>query len=165
MPNTAKPVKDAAKAILDKLPDDASWEDVQYHLYVRQQIEAGLEDDAAGRLVDTDQYYKSADLGVFASSCENLPITLLENMASGLPIACSNLGPMPEVLGKAGVYFDPESGESIRDAIEQLVLSPRLRADVAQLAFARSKDFNWERCAKETFSFLERVSLGHRQRA
>ena len=111
------------------------------------------------------QYYKSADLGVFASSCENLPITLLENMASGLPIACSNLGPMPEVLGKAGVYFDPESGESIRDAIEQLVLSPRLRADVAQLAFARSKDFNWERCAKETFSFLERVSLGHRQRA
>ena len=42
------------KAILDKLPDDASWEDVQYHLYVRQQIEAGLEDDAAGRLIDTD---------------------------------------------------------------------------------------------------------------
>jgi glycosyltransferase involved in cell wall biosynthesis len=111
------------------------------------------------------QYYKSADLGVFASSCENLPITLLENMASGLPIACSNLGPMPEVLGKAGVYFDPESSESIRDAIEQLVLSPRLRADVAQLAFARSQDFNWERCAKETFSFLERVSLGHRQPA
>jgi predicted transcriptional regulator len=55
MSNTAKPVKDAAKAILDKLPDNASWEDVQYHLYVRQQIEAGLEDDAAGRLVDTDE--------------------------------------------------------------------------------------------------------------
>jgi predicted transcriptional regulator len=55
MSNTTEPVRDAAKAILDKLPDDASWEDVQYHLYVRQQIEAGLEDDAAGRLIDTDE--------------------------------------------------------------------------------------------------------------
>lgn len=54
MSNTTKPVRDAAKAILDKLPDDASWEDVQYHFYVRQQIEAGLADDAAGRLIDTD---------------------------------------------------------------------------------------------------------------
>lgn len=47
--------KHAAKAVLDTLPDDASWEDVQYHLYVRQQIEAGLEDDAAGRLIDTNE--------------------------------------------------------------------------------------------------------------
>lgn len=54
MSNTTESVRDAAKAILDKLPDDASWEDVQYRLYVRQQIEAGLEDDAAGRLIDTD---------------------------------------------------------------------------------------------------------------
>lgn len=54
MSNTTESVRDAAKAILDKLPDDASWEDVRYHLYVRQQIEAGLEDDAAGRLIDTD---------------------------------------------------------------------------------------------------------------
>ncbi len=55
MSNTAEPVKDAAKAILDTLPDNASWEDVQYHLYVRQQIDAGLADEAAGRLVDTDE--------------------------------------------------------------------------------------------------------------
>lgn len=55
MSHTAEPAKTAAKAILDALPDDASWEDVQYHLYVRQQIDAGLEDDATGRLIDTDE--------------------------------------------------------------------------------------------------------------
>ncbi len=55
MSHTAEPVKNAAKAILDTLPDDASWEDVQYHLYVRQQIDAGLEDEAAGRLIGTDE--------------------------------------------------------------------------------------------------------------
>ncbi len=55
MSHATEPAKTAAKAILDALPDDASWEDVQYHLYVRQQIDAGLEDEAAGRLVDTDE--------------------------------------------------------------------------------------------------------------
>ena len=55
MPHATESVKLAAKAVLDTLPDDASWEDVQYHLYVRQQIEAGLEDEAAGRLIDTDE--------------------------------------------------------------------------------------------------------------
>ena len=55
MSHTTEPAKAAAMAVLDALPDDASWEDVQYHLYVRQQIDAGLEDEAAGRLIDTDE--------------------------------------------------------------------------------------------------------------
>ncbi len=55
MLHAAESVKNAAKALLDTLPDDASWEDVQYHLYVRQQIDAGLQDEAAGRLIDTDE--------------------------------------------------------------------------------------------------------------
>jgi predicted transcriptional regulator len=55
MSHATETVKLAAKALLDALPDDATWEDVQYHLYVRQQIEAGLEDEAAGRLIDTDE--------------------------------------------------------------------------------------------------------------
>ena len=47
-------------------------------------------------------------MGIFASSCESSSCVLIENMASGLPIACSNRGPMPEVLKDGGVYFDPE---------------------------------------------------------
>jgi predicted transcriptional regulator len=55
MSHTSETAKHAAKAVLETLPEDASWEDVQYHLYVRQQIESGLEDEAAGRLIDTDE--------------------------------------------------------------------------------------------------------------
>lgn len=50
--------KDAAQAVVSSLPDDVSWDDVQYHLYVRQQIEAGLADDEAGRLIDADEMRK-----------------------------------------------------------------------------------------------------------
>lgn len=61
MPPFPSRAKDAAQAVVSSLPDDASWEDVQYHLYVRQQIEAGLADDDAGRLIDTDELRKRLD--------------------------------------------------------------------------------------------------------
>ena len=71
--------------------------------------------------------YKDANLGVFASSCENLPIILLETMASGLPIACSNKGPMPEVLKNAGEYFNPERPAEIYNSIKKLIDNIHLR--------------------------------------
>lgn len=104
--------------------------------------------------------YSSADIGVFASSCENMPNILLEGMASGLPIACSSRGPMPEVLGDAGVYFDPEQPGEISEAIRSLIESPDLRAAKAQSAHARAKGFDWRRCAVETFSFIAHASKG-----
>jgi len=45
-------VKDEARRLVEDLPDDASWDDLMYKIYVRQAIEAGLEDSAAGRTVD-----------------------------------------------------------------------------------------------------------------
>ncbi|QDT60162.1 hypothetical protein SV7mr_26790 [Stieleria bergensis] len=58
MPDSPLPVRDTLSEIARMLPNDASLEDVQYHLYVRQQIEAGLADDAEGRLIDTDEMRK-----------------------------------------------------------------------------------------------------------
>ena len=101
--------------------------------------------------------YGQADLGLYASSCENLPIILLETMASGLPIACSNRGPMPEVLGKSALYFDPEKPGDILDTVREFILSPKLRSEKAQASFARVKEFTWERCADDTFDFFVKV--------
>jgi glycosyltransferase involved in cell wall biosynthesis len=99
-------------------------------------------------------FYKEADLKVFASSCENMPNILLEAMSAGLPIACSRHGPMPEVLGDAGVYFDPEDSHEIAEAIETLIRSPQLRARNAGIGFERAQQYSWKRCASETFAFL-----------
>jgi glycosyltransferase involved in cell wall biosynthesis len=98
--------------------------------------------------------YAQADLGLFASSCENMPNILLETMASGLPIACSKRGPMPEVLGQAGVFFNPEQPEDIALALRKLIESPQTRTKLAHASYARVQEYSWLRCADETFRFL-----------
>jgi glycosyltransferase involved in cell wall biosynthesis len=106
--------------------------------------------------------YAQADLGIFASSCENMPNILLETMASGLPVACSNRGPMPEVLGDAGVYFDSEQPQEIERALRKMIESPVLRGEMAKASYERSLQFTWERCATETFAFLAQTALQHK---
>lgn len=101
--------------------------------------------------------YAKVDLGVFASSCENMPNILLETMAAGLPVASSNMGPMPEVLGNAGVYFNPEQPTSIAAALLQLINSPELRFDLAKRSYKRAQEYSWERCARDTFGFMIEV--------
>lgn len=102
--------------------------------------------------------YHSADAFVFASSCENLPNIMLEAMAAGLPIACSDRGPMPEVLGPAGVYFNPERPAEIAAAIQLLVEDTALRKYFAESAFTQAQRYSWERCANETFSYLAAIA-------
>jgi glycosyltransferase involved in cell wall biosynthesis len=102
--------------------------------------------------------YARADIGLFASSCENMPNILLELMAAGLPIACSDRRPMPEILGSGGVFFDPENVESISDAILALTMSAELRQRTARTAQALARQYTWTRCADETFGFLARTA-------
>jgi glycosyltransferase involved in cell wall biosynthesis len=104
--------------------------------------------------------YAAAELCVFASSCENMPNILLEGMAAALPIACSDRGAMPEVLGEAGEYFDPEEPGSIARALRTLLASSQLRRQRAESALERARQFSWTRCARETFTFLARVAAG-----
>lgn len=101
--------------------------------------------------------YHQADAFVFASSCENMPNILLEAMASGLPIACSNRGPMPETLGETGVYFDPEQPSEIANSLRALLLKPHLREKLAEAAYSRSQEYSWARCAEDTFAFLAEI--------
>lgn len=128
--------------VIDRLDGNRSW--VQYH----------------GELpfIDLPLRYAKADLGLFASSCENMPNILLETMASGLPIACSNRGPMPEVLGAGGIYFDPEHSADIACALRELIKSPQLRSELAQLSYQQAQRYSWKRCAAETIQFLALIA-------
>jgi glycosyltransferase involved in cell wall biosynthesis len=108
---------------------------------------------------DLHECHRSADAFVFASSCENMPNALLEAMAAGLPIACAERGPMPEILGDGGMYFDPESPPAIADALDRLVRNADLRTRLAETAYASAAAYSWDRCAEETFKFVRLFEL------
>lgn len=114
---------------------------------------------------DLHQIYQNADLGIFASSCENMPNILLETMAAGLPIACSDRGPMPEMLGSAGLYFDPENPDDIASAIQKYIDSPRIRTDKSKESFALSQNYSWKRCAYQTFHFLHEIAKNYSKKS
>ena len=95
-----------------------------------------------------------AGVFIFASSCENLPNTLLEAMASGLPIACSDRGPMPEILKDGGVYFDPEKPDSIAKAVKTIIKDYALRVRIARKAKELSEQYSWARCSADTWQFI-----------
>ena len=100
----------------------------------------------------------SSHIFAFASSCENMPNTLIEAMCMGLPIACSNKGPMPEILKNAGEYFDPNSPISIRKAIEKIILNSKYREKISRLAIKYSNDFSWKKSANELFLALSNLA-------
>lgn len=102
-------------------------------------------------------YLQQYDIFIFASSCENMPNTLIEGMSSGLPIACSDRGPMPEVLENGGIYFDPEKVKSISKSLIELVVNDKKRIELAEDSFNLSKQYSWRRCSYETFSYLIKI--------
>ncbi len=101
---------------------------------------------------------KKANIFVFASSCENMPNTLIEAMSTGLPIACSKKGPMPEILKKGGVYFDPENPKNIANAIKKLILNKNFRFKVSKESKILSEKYSWKHCSRKTFFYLNRVA-------
>ncbi|MFP5245561.1 MAG: glycosyltransferase, partial [Thermoanaerobaculia bacterium] len=102
--------------------------------------------------------YHDAGAYVFASTCENLPMSLVEAMASGLPIASSQTRPMPDILGDAAVYFDAEDVTSVERGLRTIALDAARRVTIAQRAYERAAAYSWDDCADQTFALLAEVA-------
>ncbi|MCW7462949.1 glycosyltransferase family 4 protein [Leptospira limi] len=101
--------------------------------------------------------YKEADLFVFASSCETFGQIVLEAMAAGLPIVCSELSAMKEILKDAGDYFNPLDIESIEESIKRVIDSKDKRNEYSNRAYVLAKEFSWKRTANQTFGFFHKI--------
>ena len=109
------------------------------------------------------KFLTQADLFIFASSCETFGITLLEAMTVGMPIACSNRSSLPETLQNGGVYFNPENPNDIAKAVEKLVNDADKRQWYTARAKELSRQYSWDRCARETFSFIVKTIMHSRK--
>ena len=101
---------------------------------------------------------KKCNIFLFASSCENQSIILLEGMGSGVPICCSNRNPMPEILKNGGIYFNPEDVIDIADAVIRLINSNDLRVEITKKALDITSEFTWEKCSRETFEYISSLA-------
>lgn len=102
--------------------------------------------------------YKSCDLFLFASTCENMPNIVVEAMSAGLPILSSSYGPMPEIIKDGGVYMDPTNKETIYLELKKLLVDFKVRSEIAEKAYSYSKEFSWTEASNETMSFIKKTA-------
>lgn len=95
-------------------------------------------------------FYRSASIFVYPSLYEGFGIPLLEAMALDCPIACSNTSSLPEVVGNAAEFFNPQQPDSMTNAIENVLFSSDKSTELVKLARDQVKKFSWEKTAKET---------------
>jgi alpha-1,3-rhamnosyl/mannosyltransferase len=106
---------------------------------------------------DLPTLYAGARAFVFPSRCEGFGLPPLEAMACGTPVIVSNVSSLPEVIGDAGLFVDPEDPAAIARAMADLISDDALHADLSARGRARAALFSWERVARETKALYERV--------
>ena len=97
---------------------------------------------------------------VFPSLYEGFGLPLLEAMACGTPVICSNASSLPEVAGDAALLVEPRDTDALADALARLVADEGLRRELVERGFRQMQRFSWRRCAEETLSVLEEVGRG-----
>ncbi|MDA1090501.1 MAG: glycosyltransferase family 1 protein [Proteobacteria bacterium] len=103
--------------------------------------------------------YRRCGVFVFPSTVETFGNPLVEAMASGAPIACSNTAAMPEVVGDAAEYFDPGDVGGMTVAIDRLLKDPALRLELSRRAVERTKKFSWQQTADKTLDVIKEVAV------
>ncbi len=101
--------------------------------------------------------YNLANLMVFPSFFEGFGIPLVEAMACGCPVACSNVTSMPEVVGNSGAMFDPNSVEEMAETLWAIWNDEDKRRQMSQSGLQRASLFNWSDTARQTLAVYQKA--------
>jgi glycosyltransferase involved in cell wall biosynthesis len=121
----------------------------------------GLADDVAfagyAPLADLPALYAGADSVLVPSLYEGFGFTVLEAMACGAPVVCSNVSSLPEVAGNAALLVAPTDEEGLAVAIRQILTKPGLVQTLRANGVQQAAKFRWERCAVETVEVYQQT--------
>jgi glycosyltransferase involved in cell wall biosynthesis len=98
--------------------------------------------------------YERARAFVYPSTFEGFGMPVLEAMAAGIPVACSDIPPLHEVAGDAALFFDPLDEDDIASGIERVMGDSSLQQTLAQAGRERARAFTWRRSAEQTLEVL-----------
>lgn len=107
---------------------------------------------------DLPGLYAAAALFVFPSLYEGFGLPVVEAMACGTTVACSDRSSLPEVGGTAVRYFDPTDVEDIRQTIAPLLNDPSQREMLGQQSLIQAGIFSWAKTAAATLDIYRRLS-------
>ena len=106
---------------------------------------------------ELEGFYAASTCLAFPSLAEGFGLPVLEALARGLPVACSNATSLPEVAGEAALYFDPLDVPAMTGAIERLLTDEALRERLAATGREQAARFTWQRTAEGTLRSYERA--------
>lgn len=102
-------------------------------------------------------FYRNASAFIYPSRYEGFGIPPLEAMAHDCPVIASHVSSIPEVVGDAGSYFDPDSVESMRVVMEQTLCSEQLLLALKEKGRQRLSNFSWKKCAESTLQAYKQL--------
>jgi glycosyltransferase involved in cell wall biosynthesis len=97
---------------------------------------------------------------VFPSLYEGFGLPVLEAMACGTPVICSNVSSLAEVAGQAALQVDPLDVEAWTGALHRIITDAALRGALVENGMMQIRCFSWRRCAEETLQVLESAAHG-----
>jgi glycosyltransferase involved in cell wall biosynthesis len=108
---------------------------------------------------DLPALYRNAALFAFPSLYEGFGLPVLEAMACGTPVVCSNVSSLPEVAGDAALLVDPLDIASIAEAMARVLQDAGLRQDMVARGRSQAARFTWARAARHLLSTLDALGI------
>jgi glycosyltransferase involved in cell wall biosynthesis len=106
--------------------------------------------------------YSGAICFVYPSYFEGFGLPVVEAMQCGVPVIAGNRTSLPEIVGEAGLLFDPFDTEALVKALTQVMDDSAYRATLRTKGLERAKDFNWKTTAQLTLNAYQRAAKGKR---